>query len=73
MLLLVNIGNVGVDIGLVAAVIGNLRAARFGRDGAWRTMALFGALDELRHTQIPLYIFHNFIICINYTHCKNFI
>lgn len=41
-----------------AAVIGNLRAARFGRDGAWRTMATFGALDECRHTQIPLAIMH---------------
>jgi toluene monooxygenase system protein A len=44
-----------------AAVIGNLRAARFGRDGAWRTMALFGALDELRHTQIPLELMHDFV------------
>src|SRR5712671_303678 len=37
-----------------AAVVGNLRAARFGRTSAWRQTALFGALDELRHTQIPL-------------------
>jgi toluene monooxygenase system protein A len=41
-----------------AAVIGNLRAARFGRDGAWRSAATFGALDELRHTQIPLLLMH---------------
>lgn len=41
-----------------AAVVGNLRAARFGRDSAWRTTATFGALDELRHTQIPLLLFH---------------
>ena len=41
-----------------AAVIGNLRAARFGRDGAWRTAAAFGALDELRHAQIPLLLMH---------------
>lgn len=41
-----------------AAVVGNLRAARFGRDGAWRTAAAFGALDELRHTQIPLRLMH---------------
>jgi toluene monooxygenase system protein A len=34
--------------------IGNLRGARFGRDSAWRAMACFGALDEFRHTQIPL-------------------
>src|SRR5689334_17969308 len=44
-----------------AAVIGNLRAARFGRDGAWRTMATFGALDEARHAQIPLLLMHDLI------------
>ncbi|HEX4621585.1 MAG TPA: toluene monooxygenase, partial [Myxococcaceae bacterium] len=41
-----------------AAVVGNLRGARFGRDSAWRTMSLFGALDEIRHTQIPLQLMH---------------
>jgi toluene monooxygenase system protein A len=41
-----------------AAVIGNLRGARFGRDGAWRASATLGALDELRHTQIPLALMH---------------
>jgi len=41
-----------------AAVIGNLRAARFGRTAAWRTASSFGALDELRHTQIPLLLMH---------------
>jgi len=44
-----------------AAVVGNLRAARFGRDSAWRTMATFAALDEFRHTQIPLLIMHELI------------
>jgi toluene monooxygenase system protein A len=44
-----------------AAVIGNLRAARFGRDSAWRTAALFGALDEFRHTQIPLMLMHELV------------
>jgi toluene monooxygenase system protein A len=44
-----------------AAVIGNLRAARFARDSAWRTMATFGALDELRHTQIPLLLMHELV------------
>jgi len=44
-----------------AAVVGNLRAVRFGRDSAWRTMACFGALDELRHTQIPLAIMHELV------------
>ena len=42
-------------------VIGNLRGARFGRDSAWRTMATFGALDEYRHTQIPLLLFHHLV------------
>jgi len=44
-----------------AAVIGNLRAARFGRDSAWRNGSLLGALDELRHTQIPLLIAHELV------------
>jgi toluene monooxygenase system protein A len=44
-----------------AAVIGNLRAARFGRDSAWRATATFGALDELRHTQIPLLLMHDLV------------
>jgi toluene monooxygenase system protein A len=44
-----------------AAVVGNLRAARFGRDGAWRSMAALGALDELRHTQIPLLLMHDLV------------
>jgi len=42
-------------------VIGSLRMARFGRDSAWRTMATFGALDEYRHTQIPLLLFHQLV------------
>jgi toluene monooxygenase system protein A len=44
-----------------AAVVGNLRAARFGRDSAWRTMATFGALDELRHTQLPLALLQQYV------------
>ena len=44
-----------------AAVIGNLRAARFGRDSAWRTTAALGALDELRHTQLPLLALHDLV------------
>lgn len=44
-----------------AAVIGNLRGARFGRDGAWRAGCLFGALDEARHTQIPLLFMHELL------------
>jgi toluene monooxygenase system protein A len=44
-----------------AAVTGNLRAARFGRDGAWRSAATFGALDEVRHTHIPLLLMHELL------------
>ena len=44
-----------------AAVIGNLRAARFGRDSAWRQTSLLGALDELRHTQLPLRAMHELV------------
>src|ERR1700758_5169021 len=43
------------------AVVGNLRGARFGRDSAWRTVSTFGALDEFRHTQIPLLIMHELV------------
>ena len=44
-----------------AAVVGNLRAARFGRDSAWRSTATFGAMDELRHTQIPLLVMQELV------------
>ncbi len=44
-----------------AAVVGNLRGARFGRDCEWRTACVFGALDELRHTQIPLTLTHGLL------------
>src|SRR6185369_2819780 len=36
-------------------------AARFGRDSAWRSAALLGALDELRHTKIPLMLMHELV------------
>ena len=44
-----------------AAVIGNLRAVRFGRSSAWRNTATFGALDELRHTHVPLLVLHDLV------------
>jgi len=44
-----------------AAVTGNLRGARFGRTAAWRTTATFGALDEIRHTQIPLELMNELV------------
>lgn len=43
------------------ASIGNLRGARFGRASAWRAMACLGALDEIRHTQIPLLLMHELV------------
>ncbi len=54
-----------------AATVGNLRAARFGRDSAWRCAATLGALDELRHTQIPLELMHQLVrwdIQFDWTH-----
>jgi toluene monooxygenase system protein A len=48
-------------LGEYAAVPAELRMARFGRDSAWRTMSLLGALDEIRHTQIPLLINHDLL------------
>jgi toluene monooxygenase system protein A len=44
-----------------AAVVGNLRGARFGRASAWRSTSLLGALDELRHTQLPLRLAHELL------------
>lgn len=44
-----------------AAVVGELRGARFGRNSAWRAMATLGALDELRHTHIPLVVMHDLV------------
>ena len=60
-LALVKLHSATLPLAEFAAVIGNLRAARFGRDTAWRTMAGFGALDELRHTQIPLRLMHDLV------------
>jgi toluene monooxygenase system protein A len=44
-----------------AAVVGNLRAARFAPNSAWRQCALMGALDEYRHTEIPLLVMHDLL------------
>jgi toluene monooxygenase system protein A len=44
-----------------AAVAAELRMARFGRDSAWRIMANLGALDEIRHSQIPLLLGHDLL------------
>jgi toluene monooxygenase system protein A len=44
-----------------AAATAELRMCRFGRDSAWRIMANLGALDEIRHTQIPLLLGHDLL------------
>jgi toluene monooxygenase system protein A len=51
----------GLALAEFAAVVGNLRAGRFGRASAWRFAATMGALDELRHTQIPLAVLHDLV------------
>jgi toluene monooxygenase system protein A len=43
------------------AVIGELTMARFGLTGGWRNMAVLGALDEMRHSQIDLFFAHEFV------------
>lgn len=40
------------------ATLGEARMGRFGRAAAWRNMALFGTLDEIRHAQIQLSFSH---------------
>ena len=40
------------------AVLTELRMSRFGLSPAWRNMAVFGALDEIRHTQMNLMLAH---------------
>ena len=56
---LVKFHNGAVTLAEYAGAVAELRMARFGRDSAWRTMATLGALDEIRHTQIPLLIGHD--------------
>ncbi|HKN40291.1 MAG TPA: toluene monooxygenase, partial [Acidimicrobiia bacterium] len=42
----------GVAVVEYTAALGELRMARFGLSPKWRTMSVFGALDEIRHTQL---------------------
>jgi toluene monooxygenase system protein A len=44
-----------------AAVTSESQYARFAPDSAWRHMAQFGAMDELRHTELQLRIPHSFV------------
>lgn len=43
------------------AGIGEARMARFGRAAAWRNMAVYGTLDELRHGQIQVFFPHGLL------------
>lgn len=43
------------------AVPVELKMARFGLTGGWRNMAVFGALDEMRHAQLSLFFAHEFL------------
>ena len=56
---LVKFHNGAVTLAEYAGAVAELRMARFGRDSAWRTMSVLGALDEIRHTQIPLLLGHD--------------
>jgi toluene monooxygenase system protein A len=70
----------GLALAEFTAVVGNLRAARFGRASAWRFAATLGALDELRHTQIPLLLLHDLVrwdvqfdFCHRFYHTNNWV
>lgn len=43
------------------AAIGEARMGRFGRAAAWRNMALYGTLDEVRHGQIQFSFPHELL------------
>lgn len=50
-----------VSLSECLAVLAEQRMGRFGLSPAWRNMAVFGALDEIRHTQMDLYLAHEFV------------
>ncbi|HVM64508.1 MAG TPA: toluene monooxygenase, partial [Acidimicrobiales bacterium] len=58
---LVKYHNGALALAEYAGAVAELRMARFGRDSAWRMMATLGALDEVRHTQIPLLLGHDLL------------
>ena len=51
----------GVALAESIGEFGELRMARFGLSPAWRNMAVFGTLDEIRHAQITLFCAHEFV------------
>jgi toluene monooxygenase system protein A len=58
---LVKFHNGAIALAEYVGAVAELRMARFGRDSAWRMMASLGALDKIRHTQIPLLIGHDML------------
>lgn len=50
-----------VSLAEYAAFLAEARMARFGLAGAWRNMAVLGALDEIRHCQLSLFFAHEFV------------
>ncbi|KUO90867.1 MAG: toluene hydroxylase, partial [Pyrobaculum sp. OCT_11] len=42
-----------------AAVVGELRMARFGKAGEWRNLATYGSMDETRHAQLQILLSHD--------------
>ncbi len=48
----------GICITEYLASLAESRMGRFGRAAAWRNMALYGTLDEMRHSQVQLLLPH---------------
>jgi len=51
----------GIAMAEHMAAIGESRMGRFGRAAAWRNMATFGTLDEMRHGQVQTYFPHTLL------------
>ena len=51
----------GVALAEYAAVLAELKMARFGLAGSWRNMAVYGQLDEMRHAAITTFFGHEFV------------
>lgn len=43
------------------AMLAELKMARFGLNGAWRNMAVYGQLDELRHQNLTTFFGHELV------------
>src|SRR5581483_6144540 len=51
----------GVSVMEFGGAIAEMRVARFGLNGGWRNMGVYGELDEIRHNQIHLAFAHDFV------------